>query len=273
MAGRGQEALTDNASGDTVLYEDRDGVAFITLNRPHVLNAFDDEMLRAMKQAFVRFAEDDLSRVMVIVGTGDRAFCTGADLKRPLAAGSGSDGVASAWNYQAPTPFEILGSIRKPVITAVNGHCIAGGMLLLLNSDIRIASLDKATFQLSEVRIGGFPGGGAAGLLAQQIPYTKAMSLLLTGRRIGASEAVEMGLVTSAVRHADLLKTVEETAREISQLAPLSLSACKETVRSTMRAREPQIDRYVATLLKDTRDRKEGREAFAQGRQPRFDGR
>lgn len=259
------------AEASPVLMERRDHVSVVTLNRPEVHNAFHQDLLDRLTETLLDFDRDDDQRVLIITGAGEESFCTGADLSAGPPPGAPT-GIEEAWRYRLPSTFEVLARVRKPVISAVNGYCIAGGLLFLLNSDIRIAS-ETATFQFSEPRIAGFPSHDAVALLVRQLGYARAMNILLTARRISAADALAASLVTEVVPAGELMDRAGAVAEEVAALAPLSLRACKEAALIASGSASPHIDGYITMLLRDTEDRREGREAFREKRAPRFRGR
>src|SRR3954453_3976052 len=181
------------------------GGARVISDRPEALNALDLDMSLDMAKAWEDLAEDDDVRVVVLTGTGDRAFCAGADLKTllPLITSGGfQEGVG-------PTGNVFLKSVPlyKPVIARVNGDAIAGGTEILQATDLRVA-VEGARFGLQEVRWGLFPAGGSTVRRAQQIPYCHAMEILLTGRLLSAQEALEIGLINRVVSSQEELESV-----------------------------------------------------------------
>jgi enoyl-CoA hydratase/carnithine racemase len=249
-----------------------DGVATITMNRPDRLNAMDAEAYRELSAAWERVRDDEEIRVAVITGAGERSFSTGADLKSFVTDPADLSGF---WQTQREMLLNRGLEVYKPVVAAVNGYCIGGGMTLLLATDIRVAA-DHASFGLAEVKRGILAGNGGTQRVAAQLPHAIAMELLLTGERIDAETAARWGLVNRVVPIADLMETALGFARTIAANAPLALQATKE-----LATRSPDLDlaaglRLEASmnrLLQFTEDAKEGPAAFAERRDPEFKGR
>ena len=258
-----------------------DAVAVITIDRPEAMNALDVPSQIELRNQLLAARDDDAVRVIVLTGAGRRAFCAGADLKNTPPS---SDPYAAAWTagdevatqrgaYVRMINFERL-ALWKPMIAAVNGHCLGGGMELALQCDLRIAS-DTATFALPEVRVGSF-AGVCGPLLMRVISHANAMKMLLTGARIDAAEALRIGLVSDIWPPDELLPRTLELARVIAANAPLSVAATKRTAREAEvlpRAALFDMTEMVFGMLKNTEDRAEGRRAFAEKRPPRFVGR
>jgi E-phenylitaconyl-CoA hydratase len=240
-------------------------IAEITIDRPQALNALDPPALIALREALGACRDDPRVRVVVLTGAGDRAFCVGSDLKATAAAPA---------DYIRGYRLDTLG-LGKPLVAAINGHCLGGGLELALQADIRIAA-SHATFGLPEARVGSFPGGGGVPLLLRALPRAIAMRMVLTGEPIGAAQALEHGLVSDLVDGERLLAAARELASRIAACAPLSLAA----IRRVAAASEGRpIDEVYALswaafdALATTEDRQEGRRAFAEKRAPRFTGR
>lgn len=248
-----------------VLYVRRNGIAYITLNRPDAMNAINRAMADALGRAWAQFNEDSEAHVAILTGAGDRAFCAGADLKER--ARSRTDPQAAAfWNpaeRQAITPW---GQVRKPVIAAVNGYCLAGGLELALACDIRIGA-EGAYFGLPEVHHGFFPGGGGPQRLARTVPMTVAMEMLLTGDPIDAHEAWRVGLVSRVVPRTDLMPAAEDLARRILRNAPRAVQAVREVAYAALdqpldqALRFGQIYRALVGMMPEA---VEGPRAFAE---------
>ncbi|MDM0002571.1 enoyl-CoA hydratase-related protein [Variovorax sp. J22P240] len=257
----------------SLLYEKRGGVAIVTLNRPEAMNSIDPETRAELRDAWRRAAQDSEVRCIVLTGSGEKAFCTGSDLKKTMPP---KESTAQLAFGQVDSNHLLAGmDIDTPFICAINGYAMGGGMELALACDVRIAS-DNAQFALSEVRIGSIPGAGGTQNLPRLIGRSDAMLMLLTGERFDAQEALRMGLVSKVVPQAQLLDTALTIADRIAQNAPLSVRAVKRLVRDGSSLPLDQaiaMESYVFSMLRDTEDRIEGRRAFQEKRPPVYRGR
>ena len=262
----------------TIEYEKKEGIAYITMNRPEARNALDPDTLEALGKTWIDFRDDPSVRVAIITGVGN-SFCAGADLGAliPLITSS-PEGLAGLVKGEMAETFQsaLLRDIEiwKPIIAAVNGYCIAGGLEMLLGMDIRIAS-ENAFFAIQEPRWGLFPAGGSTVRLPRQIPFCKAMEILLTGEKIDAQEALRMGLVNYVVPQEELMATAEKYARAIAANGPLAVSAIKRSVIECLSLPLPEaFDREIelASPVFASEDAKEGPMAFMQKRKPEFQG-
>lgn len=255
-----------------VSIEVSDFVATVVLNRPEAMNALDPESVIELHAAWQRISADADIRVAVLTGAGERAFCTGADLKKTMPA---SESVAEL-HFGSAVGQPGLGRLQtsKPVIAAINGFALGGGLELALQCDIRLAST-HAVFGLPEVCIGSIPGAGGTQRLIRAIGQSDAMLMLLTGARIDAAEALRVGLVSRVVEPAALHGAAMELARQIAGNAPLAVAAVKRL--ATMGRELPlpaglELEQQTFGILRDSQDRLEGRHAFAQKRKPVFQG-
>jgi enoyl-CoA hydratase len=262
--------------------DNRDGALWVTFNRPEVFNSLSPESMCAMMDMWQQAEEDDSIRLVVLTGAGEKAFCSGADLKLTIPLLSGARQPETEYDHRLlETPDWLVGlmqrnrSFTKPVVAAINGAAMAGGCELALASDIRIAS-SNATFALSEARLGIIPAGGSMVRLPRQIPWCHAMEFMLTGDTISADRAKEMGLINRVVAPQDLYGEVEQLVDRLKKNAPLSLQAIKRAAMMTS-----GLDLDQAFALEDeearaivlTEDAREGPRAFAEKRQPEFQGR
>jgi enoyl-CoA hydratase len=252
----------------TMLYEKRDRIAIVTINRPDAMNAFTAEMLRGMDAAFADFNADPELWVAVLTATGEKSFCAGMDLKEAIPAMA--DGDDLGYGDHTKRPFS---DVFKPIIAAVNGFCIAGGLEFLQGTDLRIAA-EHASFGLGEVRWGIIPTGGSHIRLPRQIPWAVAMELLLMGRPIDAKRAYDIGLVNAVVPAADVLPTALKWAETICKNGPLAVKTAKEIA---VRALELEggfvLEKALGARVFASADAAEGPKAFAEKRPPKFTGR
>jgi enoyl-CoA hydratase/carnithine racemase len=257
--------------GDTVLYDLDDHVATITYNRPDALNAIDAQLRADLNDAFARFRDDEDAWVAIVTGAG-RAFCAGADLRD----GAGATGVFPGTFWEKPTvnSFESGWEIYKPVIAAVNGYCLGYGLTLVTWCDFVIAS-ERAEFGYPEVLL-GTPAVVGAIRLPQRIGWQYAMELLLTGERIGAARAHEIGLAGWVVEHDALMPAARALAERLVRGAPLAQRAMKEVAMRSRHLSPVDAIRYGETVRKvaaGTEDAAEGGRAAREGRPPTWGGR
>lgn len=250
---------------------DRGHVAVITLDRAEARNALTLEMRDALEAALLTFDLDPAKRVAILTGVGDKAFCAGADLNAtaPLSAGP-----AAQLDHANRSLVRDL-DLNKPVIAAINGMALGGGLELALLCDIRIASR-HAIFALPEVKIGSMPGSGGTQRLARVVGVGNAMHIALTGGRLSADEALRMGIVSQLVDPSELMNVAIGIAETIAGNAPLSVQMTRRAIREGIElplAQGLALERTLFTLIRDTQDRAEGRLAFREKRKPVFKGR
>jgi enoyl-CoA hydratase len=254
---------------DTIGYEKQGHVAVITINRPEAMNSLTLEMLEAIDEVSADFSADPEVWVAIITGAGEKAFCAGADLKEAIPSFAGGGAVLG----NPDITKRQLSDVYKPVIAAINGFCIAGGLELVLGTDLRIAA-EHATFGLGEVRWGVIPAGGSHIRLPRQVPWAIAMELLLTGKPIDARRAYDVGLVNRVVPPADVMPAARELAETICRNGPLAVRTAKEiAVRSLGLEEGFVLERAMGARVFSSEDAQEGPRAFAEKRTPNFTGR
>ncbi len=248
----------------------RNHVATITLNRPEAMNSLDPESMAQLNDIWEEVRSNSDIRVSVLTGSGAKSFCTGTDMKK------------------APTPTECMAAIYlrdgqpilpamkmwKPIIAAINGFAIGGGLEIALACDLRIASTN-AKFGLTEVKVASLAGLNGTQMLPRAVPRAVAMKMLLTGEMIGAEEALRYGLISDLVSLEELPQLATTYAEKIASAAPLSVQAAKQ---AALLGQDMPLDHGILFshlmwgILRDTEDRKEGFQAFAEKRTPAYRG-
>ncbi len=247
-----------------ILYEKKDGVAWITINRPEVRNAFRTRTVHDLTGAFLDARFDPTIGVAVLTGAGDKAFCSGGDQKERGGGGYAADG-------QRPMDVEALHSairhIPKPVIAMVNGYAIGGGHVLHLLCDLSIAA-DTAIFGQTGPRVGSVDAGHGTGYLARAVGEKKAREIWYLCRQYSAQDALEMGLVNKVVPLKDLRAEVEKWCQELLDKSPTALALAKQSfnIDSEQRAGVAQFAHTALNLYYQTEEAMEGRNAFVEKR-------
>ena len=257
--------------GDTVRYERDSHVATIMYNRPEVLNAINGALRQELNAAWERFRDDTEAWVAIVTGAG-RAFCVGADLKD--GAHSAGHWPGSFWEIPTVNSFESGLEIWKPTIAAVNGYCLGYGLTLVSACDFVIAA-DDAEFGMPEVRL-GVPTIVGAIRLPRRLGMQAALELLLTGERIDAARAAELGLVGRVVPRAELLPEARRLADRLCAGAPLAVRAVKEMAyrgQALPWTDAVRMGEAMRRLAQNTEDAAEGRAAAAEGRPPQWKAR
>jgi len=259
---------------ENLLFE-RDGsdgrVAIVTINRPKVLNALDSATLDALRRAILTLAHDDAVRVVIITGAGDKSFVAGADINElAVQTPDGGRDLARAGQHV----FGLIESAGKPIIAAVNGFALGGGCELAMACTLRIAA-DSARFGQPEINLGIIPGYGGTQRLSRLVGKGAAMELLLTGARIGADEALRIGLVNRVVPAAELMNETRSLASELAARAPVAMRYIIDAVNKGLEMPFAEAAAYEATLfglVASTEDMREGTSAFLEKRTPAFKG-
>jgi enoyl-CoA hydratase len=259
-------------SYQTLLFDVRDGIAVVTVNRPDKLNALNDQVMAELALAVERIATEPAIGGAIVTGAGQKAFIAGADIG-DLSRQGPFDGKARAMRGQGV--LRRLETCGKPVIAAVNGYALGGGCELAMACHLRLAS-DTAKFGQPEVKLGLAPGYGGTQRLPRLVGKGVALQLILSGEMIDAQEAYRIGLVNKVVPAADLLAESEQVLRGILAMAPLAIRLCIEAIDQGL---EMTLDEGLLLeanhfgLLAATHDMKEGTTAFLEKRSPRFEGR
>jgi len=257
---------------ENTLYEKSEGTATITINRPEVLNALNEEAILEILARLEDAKGDETIRVIVVTGAGDRAFSAGADIKMIRDMDSSKARNISRLGHKMCDEIEELG---KPVIAAINGYALGGGLELAMACDIRIAS-EKARLGQTETNLGLVPGWGGTQRLPRFVGKGVAKEMIFTGKNIDAKTAERLGLVNAVVPPDQLRSVVRELAREIADKPPVSIRLAKELINSSLETslrvgetREAEAFGVAAS----TKDFREGVDAFLKKRKPKFEGR
>jgi E-phenylitaconyl-CoA hydratase len=251
-------------------FEVKNHVAYVVINRPDAMNSLDPASIESLDRIWQEVKDNPNIRVSVLTGAGTKAFCTGSDMKN------------------SPTPKECMAAIYlrdgqpilprmkmwKPIIAAINGYAVGGGLEIALGCDMRIASAN-AKFGLTEVKVASLAGLNGTQMLPRALPHAVAMKMLLTGDMISADEALRYGLVSDVVDQSSLIDTACVYAEKIARAAPLSVQAAKQ---AAILGRDMPLEHGILFghlmwgILRDTEDRKEGFKAFAEKRDPQWQG-
>ncbi len=255
-----------------ITYAVAEHVATVTLNRPEVHNAMNEAMRRDLTRCFDAIATDEEVKAVVVTGAGERAFSAGADIREfvePLVP------VRFREQRRRLDFRQAMDRCWQPIVAAVNGFALGGGLELALACDMRIAAVG-ATLGLTEINLAIIPGGGGTQRLPRLVGRGKALELILTGARIPADEALRIGLVERVVPTGEALKAATELARSMATKAPVALRYAKEAVVKGLElplAEGLRLEGDLSTLLRTTEDRLEGAKAFLDKRAPRWTGR
>jgi len=254
---------------ESVIYEIRDRIAYVTINRPEAYNACDQPTYDRLAEVWSDFAHNDSAWVAILTGAGDKAFCAGSDIKQNFnSQPEPADSFAAARQGDLMRGLEIW----KPVIAAINGHCNGGGLEQALGCDIRIAS-SNAQFGLGEVLLGLLPGGGGTQRLPRIVGYGIANEMIITGKMIDSSEAYRIGLVNHVVDLSKLESKCEEVANEILKNGPNAVAKSLQCIKDSIGLKledglDLEVDRF--SKLFSTDEAREGLSAFVEKRKPKF---
>jgi enoyl-CoA hydratase len=255
-----------------VLYEKRGAIAYVTVNRPKVLNALNGATWQELRTVFADAQNDAAVRGVILTGAGDRAFIAGADIG-DLAQASAIDAERSSRHGQEV--LDLIENLGKPVVAAINGFALGGGCETAMACTIRIA-VERAKFGQPEVKLGLLPGGGGTQRLPRLVGKGRALQLILSGGLIGAQEAYRIGLVNEVVPASDLITRAEAILKEIISNAPLAVRYSLDAVNKGMETSQTEglaLEASYFGLCAGTEDKKEGTSAFLQKRPAQFHGR
>jgi enoyl-CoA hydratase/carnithine racemase len=256
---------------ENVLYEKKDAIAYVTLNRPKVLNALSQRTWEDLRAAFEDARDDAAVRGVILTGAGDKAFIAGADISELAHVTSVEAEKSSSYGQEVLNLVENLG---KPVIAAINGYALGGGCETAMACTIRIA-VENAKFGQPEVTLGLIPGGGGTQRLPRLVGKGRALQLILSGGMINAQEAYRIGLVNEVVPAADLITRAEGILKQIFSNAPLAVKYSLEAVNKgleTSQAEGLSLEASLFGICAGTEDKKEGTQAFLEKRKPQFQG-
>jgi len=259
----------------TILFEVRDQIAFVTFNRPDSMNAMNRQMTKELVDACKQIEEDHAIRIAIFTGAGERAFSAGMDLKeRSETSFSPLERRQQKLSATVQTQTRAVAAITKPTIAAIRGYCVGGGLEFALACDMRVAAAD-AKLGLAEVKRGLIPGSGGTQRLPRTVGVAKALEICLTGDNVTGAEAQRLGLVNIAVPAGDVMKAAEDLAARILKGAPMSVLFIKEAIKKGVELSLDEgyrLESDLSAMIATTEDSKEGPRAFAEKRAPVWKG-
>jgi len=256
---------------ENILYEKKGPIAYVTLNRPKVMNALNQATINELRAAFEDAREDSVVHGVILTGVGEKAFAAGADIAE-IANNTAVEAEEATRRGQALT--DLIENLGKPVIAAVNGFALGGGCELAMACSIRIAA-ESAKFGQPEVKLGVMPGYGGTQRMPRLIGRGRALKLILSGDIIDAAEAYRIGLVDELVPGTSLIERAETTLRKTIANAPLSVKYALEAVNKGLETSVAEgliIEASLFAICASTDDKKEGTSAFLEKRAPKFQG-
>ncbi len=254
---------------ETIIYEKKDGIAYVTLNRPEVMNRHNTQMRDDMYQVLTAIKDDPDVMVAIFKGAGERAFCVGADLSE---FGTAPPPVIARQVRFERDIWGLFPKLKQPLIAAVHGYALGSGVEIACFCDIRIAS-DDAIFGLPEVSLGMIPAGGGTQTVPRIIGVGRTLEIFLTGKRIDAKEAHRIGLVNMVVSREELYAKVDEIAKKIASSGPIAVRYAKEAINRGLELTLDEglaLERKLARIVANTEDAAEGVRALTEKRAPQF---
>ena len=255
----------------SLLYSKEEGIGIVTINRPESLNALNGEVFTELYKLFQEIEDDQDVRVVILTGSGEKAFIAGADIAEMQAQSSVE---IRSFIDKGRRASDRIYTLSKPVIAAINGFALGGGCELAMCCDLRVAS-ENAKFGQPEINLGAIPGGGGTQRLSRLIGMTRAKELIYTGNAIDANTAFTMGLVNKVVPPESLMAEAKELARKLLSKSSIALALAKKAITSGANMNLPSgldLEAECFALSFATEDQKEGMSAFLQKRKPEFKG-
>ena len=255
----------------TLIYEKKENIGLLTINRPDKLNAISSELTSELKEILDEIDNDEELRVLIITGAGDKAFVAGADIKELVDRDAK---IGRRVSRERQEVFSRIENLQIPVIAAINGYALGGGLELALACSIRVCS-EKAQFGAPEVKLGIIPGDGGTQRLPRLVGLGRAMEMILTGDFIDAQEAYRIGLVNKVFPHEELMDGAMELAERLASRPPLAVRYAKEAVNRSQEGDAVSgfaLESYLHALACTTEDKKEGVSAFLEKRKGEFKG-
>ena len=255
----------------TLIYEKKENIGLLTINRPDKLNAISNELTSELSQLLGEIENDEELRVLIITGAGDKAFVAGADIKELVDRDAK---IGRRVSRERQEIFSRIENLQIPVIAAINGYALGGGLEIALACSIRVCS-EKAQFGAPEVKLGIIPGDGGTQRLPRLVGLGRAMEMILTGDFIDAQEAYRIGLVNKVFPHEELMDGAMELAQRIASRPPLAVRYAKEAVNRSQGGDAVSgfaLESYLHALACTTEDKKEGVSAFLEKRKGVFKG-